>query len=194
MFFLRRPTDERLERYRLACESRPFNRPDLESAMLDAPPRGFHTDDYGVVLGRGEKVYAAAVAALESFAMYPAPWAWVQVGSRPLVPGSVYVAVVRGYGLYTVLPGRLFEVFDGSDENRRRGFSFGTIVGHVEQGVERFSVEWSPETDEVRYGVRAVWRPTALVRLGQPLARRMQLKFQRGSMDSMRASVEVRLA
>ncbi len=190
VFCLRRPSTTTLERYLLDCESRELNVPGLNVASLEAPPPGFVSDTYGGVLGSGRDAYEAAVEALESFAMYPSPWTWVHARPGPLEVGSVYVGVVRGFGLYTLLPGRVLEVFDGSDPMRRRGFTFGTLAGHVEQGAERFEVHRSSETDEVRYGARAVSRPTPLVRLGKPFARRLQLRFQRESTEAMRAHVQ----
>ena len=189
---LRRPDPDALERYRLACESRPLNVAGIGLDWLDAPPPGFVRDRYGATLGAGSACYAAAVAALDGWAMYPGDWA--QVHARgDLAPGSVYVAVIRGYGLYTLLPSHVLEVFDEPGPDRRHGFGFATVRGHLEQGVERFEVSWSARTDEVRFDACAVSRPGPLLRAVAPLARRLQLRFHRESPGAMRSAVAAAL-
>jgi len=188
VFTLRKPPRELVERYRTDCGMRPLSFPGLCVASLAAPPRGFVLDEYGCVLGSGEASFRAAEAALDRFAMYPSPWAWVQAGTGCFGEGSVYVAVIRAYGLYALLPGRVLERLDETEPVRRYGFTFATVAGHVEHGVERFEIVCSPETGEVRFVATAVSRPGALVRWVSPLARRLQRKFHRESPQVMRAA------
>ncbi len=44
------------------------------------------------------------------------------------------------------------------DEERRRGFAYGTLPGHPERGEELFLVEHRDD-DSVRLTIRAFWRP-----------------------------------
>ena len=68
---------------------------------------------------------------------------------------------------------------------RRYGFAFGTLPGHVEQGEERFTVEWQGEDDSVWYEVFAFARPAhPLARAGRPFVRLVQ---RRSAVDSFRA-------
>jgi uncharacterized protein (UPF0548 family) len=72
---------------------------------------------------------------------------------------------------------------------RRFGFAYGTLPGHIERGEERFSIEWLPD-DTVWYDIRAFSRPRHwLVRLGYPLARRLQRRFVRDSQSAMLRAV-----
>lgn len=68
------------------------------------------------------------------------------------------------------IPVRVVRVIDEPD---RRGFLYGTLPGHPENGEELFVLERSP--DGVRMVVRAFSRPAGLLlRLGGPVARRAQ--------------------
>lgn len=185
MFCLRRPSNRFLERYRRACTERTLNFPGLSVASLQAPPAGFVRDSYGRQLGAGAHDYRAAMAALRAWAMYPAGWARVWAPPAAATPAweldSVFVAVIRGYGVYTLLPGRVIEQFDEDGPTCRFGFSFATLRGHVECGVERFEVNWTHATDEVRFDALAISRPGPLLSLVAPLARRLQCRFHRES-------------
>lgn len=192
MLSLRRPSLETLESYREACQSRPLNAPGLSVGSLERPPVGFVRDRYGATLGAGPSCYAAARAAFDDWAMYPRGWTWVHAGPGGQRVGAVYVALIRGYGVYTSLPGRVLESFDGTGEERRWGFTFATLVGHLEQGVERFEIRWSPVTDAVRFEACAVSRPGPWLRPVAPLARRLQRRFHAESPEAMRSAVAAR--
>jgi uncharacterized protein (UPF0548 family) len=58
---------------------------------------------------------------------------------------------------------------------------------HVEQGAERFLLEFDPTTGEVQYILEAISRPRhILARLGLPLSRHFQHQFVRESHNRMR--------
>jgi uncharacterized protein (UPF0548 family) len=60
------------------------------------------------------------------------------------------------------------------DEDRRRGFAYGTLPGHPERGEEAFVVRLT-DVDEVRFRIRAFSRPASLLaRAGGPLTRLAQ--------------------
>ena len=188
-----RPSDKAIERFRVRCSQAALNDPRLSVASLDSPPPGYVTDAYGTVLGTTAADYDLARAALDSFAMYPSSMAEVVTGPGPLAEGEIFIALIRGYGVNTLLPGRVLESFDEQGpELHRHGFTFGTVRGHVEQGVERFEVSWNATRQEVRFDARAVSRPGPLLRLVSPLARRLQLRFHRLSPGSILASAQQR--
>ena len=77
-------------------------------------------------------------------------------------------------------------MIDEAGAVRRYGFAFGTLPGHMEQGEERFTVEWNHEDDSVHYDVLAFSRPNhPLAWLGFPLARALQRRFARDSKGAM---------
>jgi uncharacterized protein (UPF0548 family) len=60
------------------------------------------------------------------------------------------------------------------DEDRRRGFAYGTLPGHPESGEESFVVEHL-EDDTVRFAITAFSHPaTLLAKLGGPVSRLVQ--------------------
>ena len=66
------------------------------------------------------------------------------------------------------------------------GFAYGTLPKHVERGEECFSVEWHHADDTVWYDILAFSRPKhILVRLGYPVARALQARFVRDSMQAL---------
>lgn len=70
-------------------------------------------------------------------------------------------------------------VISAIDENRRVGFTLGTVGDSVVSGEELFLIEWD-ESDEVRFVVRAFDRPVALAYRVFPflLKRRRRELFQ----------------
>ena len=63
------------------------------------------------------------------------------------------------------------------EEERRRGFAYGTLQGHPEQGEERFCVEWR-EDDAVVLTITAFSRPgTWWSRALTPISRRLQQRY-----------------
>ena len=72
------------------------------------------------------------------------------------------------------------------DEHTRFGFAYGTLTNHAEAGEEVFEVCLDPETDEVRYRIRATsWPRAMLARVGQPVVRALQARFRRDSAAAM---------
>ncbi|MCW2761725.1 MAG: hypothetical protein JWR85_1926 [Marmoricola sp.] len=60
------------------------------------------------------------------------------------------------------------------DEERRKGFAYGTLPGHPESGEEAFVVELR-EDEQVTLTISAFSRPASrLARLGGPLTRIIQ--------------------
>jgi uncharacterized protein (UPF0548 family) len=72
----------------------------------------------------------------------------------------------------------------------RYGFAVRTLLGHVERGEERFTVEWHAADDAVFYEVFAFSRPAhPLVSAAGPLARLIQRRFAVDSLRSMAAAM-----
>jgi len=72
---------------------------------------------------------------------------------------------------------------------KRYGFAYDTLPEHPESGEERFTVEWRGD-DAVWYDILAFSRPQQfLARLGYPLSRRLQKRFDRDSAAAMLRAV-----
>jgi uncharacterized protein (UPF0548 family) len=169
-----------------ACAQSVPNHPLLESAEFAHAPHGFQRDALRVALGEGEAVWLAARAAIDTLAMYPPGWSRAYTSPGGPVVGAPFVSVIRHFGFYSVLPGRIRGVIDETGSELRYGFSFLTLEGHAERGVERFLITWDQSTDVVHYDLTAISRPVGVVRFGKPFARLLQRRFQRDSIANVR--------
>ena len=114
---------------------------------------------------------------------------WVRLcwPHSPVTAGSNVAILIWHLGFWSLNPARIVYVLNEDVPLKRFGFAYGTLIGHAESGEERFTVEWNRKTDEVYYDLLAFSRPSLLAaKLGYPLARHLQRKFARDSLNSMR--------
>ncbi|MBK8412133.1 MAG: DUF1990 domain-containing protein [Sandaracinaceae bacterium] len=187
MFHLVPPSDERVLALLRARGDQPFTYRDvgLTRTPLAVAPAGFVLDRYGTELGRGRDVFERACAALAHVDNYPPSFTRVVRAPGELAPGSLFATVARHLGFASVHPCRVIYV---AREPSSFAFGFGTLPGHAESGEESFRV--TLDDDVVRYDVQAFSRPHGVLsRLGAPVARSYQLRFQRETLERMRALV-----
>ncbi len=187
MFHLHPPTDDAIRSTLRGLAEAPFTYTNVGATLapLAAAPRGFVLDRYGVELGRGRPVFERARAALARIENYPASFTRIVRAHDELAPGALFAAVAAHLGIVSVHPCRVLHV---TREPDRFGFAFGTLPGHAESGEESFTVTIAD--DRVRYDVLAFSRPAGvLARLGAPVARAYQRRFQRETLDTMLAKV-----
>jgi uncharacterized protein (UPF0548 family) len=158
-------------------------------------PRGYELDHNRARIGEGAADFAAACAAVRAWRMFPAPWTRIAPTNAPIRVGQIVAMQAHALGLWWLNACRIVYVIDEPERRetgevvRRFGFAYGTLLAHVEQGEERFSVELHADGG-VWYDLRAFSRPRYWpVRIGKPLARRLQARFVRESQASMRAAV-----
>lgn len=91
--------------------------------------------------------------------------------------------------VHLVFAARVVEVFDElRDGVQRTGFTYRTLAGHPECGVETFLVEKNLANGRVHAALRAHSRPGCLlVRVLRPLCRRLQLAGGRAAAKRLRA-------
>ena len=184
MFYLSAPTDDQVLATLRSLADAPFTHADvgLTREPLTRAPKGFVLDRYGTELGRGGAVFERASAALERIANYPPSFTRVVRAPGELVAGSLFATVASHLGFASVHPCRVIFV---RREPNSFSFGFGALPGHAESGEESFCV--SIANDVVRYDVQAFSRPHALLsRLGAPVTRRYQVRFQRETLATMR--------
>ena len=157
-------------------------------------PAGYNLDHNRVRLGTGETTFAAACEALRAWRMFPAAWTTILPEAAPIRIGQTVAMLAHALGFWWLSACRIVYVLDetatAGEVRRRFGFAYGTLDAHVEQGEERFSVELHAD-GSVWYDLRAFSRARFWpVRLGKPLARRLQQRFVRESKAAMIAAVE----
>lgn len=188
MYLLRPPADPDVRRFLAGAEALPLTYPLTGASRgTTTPPPGYRRNHIRAALGHGEETFARAVAALHRWTMYDMDWVTLVPAVPPVETGRTLAMVVRHFGFHSVFGCRVVYTYDEDDgAGRRVGFGIGTLAGHLEQGEERFSVEWDRATGRVEYELFSFTRPgRLLVRLGGPLSRGKQHQFARQSAAQM---------
>jgi uncharacterized protein (UPF0548 family) len=128
------------------------------------------------VIGHGESTFHRAADRLMSWQMHRAADLTVEA-TTPRVEQDSRVRLRLGRHLLRISFG--CQVVYVVEEERRRGFAYGTLQGHPEQGEERFCVEWR-EDDTVVFTITAFSRPgTWWSRAVAPISHRLQQRYTR---------------
>ncbi len=184
MFLLNRPTENQI-RQLLAQRDQPFSYPHAGVAVY-AAPGGYKTDHNRIKLGNGPAVFQRAVEAIKRWEMFNIGWLELCWPDAPIEPGSCVAVLAHHLGFWSLNACRILSVIDEDEESRRYGFIYGTLPDHAERGQEQFTVEWRRADDTVWYDILAYSRPNRLLaRLGYPIARLLQKRFARASMEAM---------
>ena len=142
---------------------------DAVGATRGELPTGYHHTRRRVRVGTGSDVFDHAARAVSTWKMHRGSGLAVVVDG-PAAPGET-VVLGLGLGLMLVIPCRVVYVVD---EPTRRGFAYGTLPNHPEEGEEAFVVT-REEDDSVWLEITAFSRPAAaLVRWSGPIGRKVQ--------------------
>ena len=191
MILLREPSEACIRRFLEEQRSLPFSYPEV-SASRDGAPPGYPTNHRRGRLGTGMETFARAREALRRWEMYRLGWTKLFWPGAPIAEGTVVGILGRHLGVWSLNACRIaYTVEEETPSLRRYGFAFGTLPGHVEQGEERFTVEWQGEDDTVWYELFAFARPAhPLARAGRPFVRLVQRRFAVDSFRAMAAAVD----
>ncbi|MES2693942.1 MAG: DUF1990 domain-containing protein [Verrucomicrobiota bacterium] len=189
-WFTRAPSDGEAEAFLREVGGEGVSYRETGATRSDAErPAGYTVDHNRQRIGEGEADFMAGCEALRGWRMFPQPWTRIHPQNAPLREGQVVAMMAKGLGLWWLNACRIVYTLDERGPVRRFGFAYGTLLAHVEQGEERFSVELQAD-GSVWYDVRAFSRPRYWpVRLGKPLARRLQRRFVEESKAAMRTAV-----
>jgi uncharacterized protein (UPF0548 family) len=187
MISLRKPSARAVEAFLAAQSGLAFTYAAV-GATAAVPPAGYNVDHTRVELGRGERAFAAARAALECWTQFRL--GWVEARSSEPAPrvGATVAVVGRSVGLWWLNACRVVYVIDEAAAGpvARYGFAYGTLPAHAGAGEERFAVEWDRSDDRVWYDVLAFSKPRGfLAHVGYPWLRRVQRRFGEQSAAAM---------
>jgi uncharacterized protein (UPF0548 family) len=180
MFSLRRPSQDDLARIAAEQDARELSYPE-QGATRGTMPAGYHHDQWEADLGSFD------AAAFDRLAVVLSNWR-AQRGAgltiyppEPVRPGLTFAFCFRLAGVYVTAAGRVVYLISEPD---RRGFAYGTLPHHPEQGEEAFQL--------IRDGTRILFRVTAfsrpahpLARLGAPVSRMIQARLNRAYLRAM---------
>jgi uncharacterized protein (UPF0548 family) len=190
MFLVQRPDNAAIVSFLEDQRHQPFSYPDT-GATRSVPPNGYNIDHNRIRLGHGPDVFVRAVQALRHWKMFDLGWVTLVPCDAPITEGSCVAILVSHFGFWSLNASRIVYVDADDDPAERFSFAYGTLPGHVEQGEERFSVEYHPEDNSVWYDLFAFSRPqNLLATLGYPLSRRLQRRFARDSLRAMEDAVK----
>jgi uncharacterized protein (UPF0548 family) len=188
VFTLTRPSPAAIAQRIAAAERLPAIAPPLLTLSAGLPPNqrlpfGFAHDFSKSKIGEGQTAFSAAKNAFEHWIMFDIGWVRVANPNASIAKNQVVAVESRTLGLWTLNLSRILEVVESPT---RFGFLYSTTALHVEEGEERFLLEFDQSTGHVTYLIEAVSRPRApLARLGLPFARHYQHRFVRDSHQRM---------
>ena len=189
MLLLREPPEGQIRSFLASQQALPFSYPEVGASRQEAPG-GYPINHYRGRLGHGSETFDRACDAIRGWRMYEVPWTRLCWPDTPIRPGSVVAVLARHFGLKSLNASRIIYAIDEAGAVRRYGFAFGTLPGHMEQGEERFTVEWHAADDSVWYELFAFARPNGLLAwIGYPVVRLVQRRFARDSYRAMRRAV-----
>ncbi|HWN08114.1 MAG TPA: DUF1990 domain-containing protein [Pyrinomonadaceae bacterium] len=186
MILARKPSDQTITRFIESQSRLPFSYPET-GATRTQPPSGFAVDHHRIMLGSGHEIYERATAALQQWKQFDLGWVSVVPSGLPIEVGTTVAVLAQTFGLWTLNACRIVYLVGEVGEVKRFGFAYGTLPDHVEQGEERFTIEWRQEDDSVWYDILAFSRPRhPLAKLMRPIVRQLQKNFARDSLARMR--------
>jgi len=185
MFSLRQPSEKDVRKFISSQQDLPFSYSPV-GATQNQPPPGYTVDHNRTKLGEGEQTYQRAVSALKNWKQFDLGWATIVPPGKLLEAGTTVAVQAKVFGFWSLNAARIVYLIDERQNlNARFGFAYGTLPDHVECGEERFTIEWQ-EDDSVWYDIYAFSRPQhPLVKLGSPIARRLQQRFVKDSLASI---------
>jgi uncharacterized protein (UPF0548 family) len=143
-------------------------------------PDGYSHTRRGTRLGSGRVSFGAAADAVLSWQMHRRSGLAVAAEG----PAAEGMTVILGMGrpLVLVMPCRVLYVVNEPD---RRGFAYGSLTDHPEQGEESFVVVIDAD-DTVRLEITAFSRPgNTLIRASGVVGRRIQARATRRYVDAL---------
>lgn len=187
MFLSTKPSHTAIEDFLFRQAQSPFSYPAVGASALSSVPAGYISDHNRILLGHGAQVWQQAVSAVNAWQMFNMNWLQLCWPSTPILKGKSVAVLIRHFGFWSLNAARIVYTMDeSSGPLKKYGFAYGTLLDHGESGEERFCVEWLQADDSVWYDLFAFSRPQATAaRLGYPLARWLQRRFQRDSKTAM---------
>lgn len=185
MFFPTEPSAETIRRFLASQQDQPFSYVEV-GATQHEPPTNYVLDHNRIKLGTGQETYERAVAALRRWQQFNLGWVKIVPDTTPLEVGATVGIKARTFGFWSLSASRIVYLINEDAPVRKFGFAYGTLTNHVERGEERFTIEWHTQDDSVWYDILAFSRPQhVLVKLGYRLARRLQKRFAKESLQTM---------
>lgn len=190
MFRLTRPSEREKEELLASARESPVSTPSLltlADGPIGSPPKGFAHDLSHTEIGQGQNAFAATREAFQRWEQFNLGWVRIANPYPKIIPGELAAVEAHIAFLWSINFSRIVEVIDTPT---RFGFMYATTALHVEEGQERFVLEFDPKSERVHYLIEAISRPRhVLAQIGYPISRAMQYRFQKDSIARMKSSI-----
>lgn len=191
MFLLTQPLEEMVGQFIRAQRELPFSYSPAGATRKGEAPSGYYVDHNRTTLGNGTDTFDRAATALRNWKQFDLGWVSIVPSDTAIAVGEAVAVQAHTFGVWSLNACRIVYVVDEEEPIKRFGFAYGTLPDHVESGEERFTIE-QHQDGSVFYDILAFSRPQhMLVRIGLPLARRLQRRFVKDSMAAMRRMVKL---
>ena len=185
MFLRHKPSQEMVSQFIRSQRELPFTYSQTGATEEGPGPAGFYVDHNRTKLGQAPETFRKAVTALQHWKQFDLGWVSIVPSHTPIAVGAVVAVQAHTFGVWSLNACRIVYVVDETEPVKRFGFAYGTLPDHVECGEERFMIEQQAD-GSVFYDIFAFSRPRQLlVRMGVPIARRLQRRFVRDSLAAM---------
>jgi len=101
---------------------------------------GLVEDHNRVKLGSGAITFDRARNAIRTWRMFEMPWLSVAPKDAPILVGTTVVIWAKTFGAWTLNPARIIACVDEPGPVERFGFTYASLPGHAEEGIESFVV------------------------------------------------------
>lgn len=144
---------------------------DVGATLRKELPAGYRHTDRSVRVGKGRETFERAAEAIMSWDIQRGAGLRVLASSDVVVEDAIAVVRLTVGPVKIDGPNRVVAVLE---EQSRRGFAYGTVEGHPEEGEQLFLVEID-EGETVSFTVRSFSKRASLLALaGGPLNSRIQ--------------------
>ncbi len=176
MISFRRPTAAEIAAYR---EDRLGAAPTC--LPTPATPAGFRNERFSQRIGATEREFERARDGLQQWRAHRGSGVEVHPATARLAVGETVAIVTRQLGLWVLAACRVTSVTDEPDVF---GFTYATLPGHPECGIDTFTVRRTD--DEVRFEIEATSKAgIPLVRLGAPVTQHLQRRAAHAYLDAL---------
>jgi len=182
MFLLRKPSDQTIRQFISSQRGLPFTYREVGATRSETAPEVFTVDHNRMRIGDGGNTYQRAVSALRSWKQFDLGWVTIVPPNTPVEVGRIVAVQAQTFGFWSLSAAKIAYVIEELTPVKRFGLAYGTLPNHVECGEERFVIEFL-EDNSVWYDIYAFSHPQhPLVRLGFPIARKLQKRFAKESL------------
>jgi uncharacterized protein (UPF0548 family) len=187
VFLIRRPSAAEIDRFLDHSRQLPLSYG--PTGLVRHPPGAGRFDEQVVTIGNGAAAFERARIAIATWKHFNIGWVQVFPREASINTGTIVAVQIRHFGFWSLNGARILYHVGGTEDPDTFGFAYGTLTNHAESGEELFEVFIDRPSDDVKYRIRAVsWPQAVLARAGQPVVRLLQARFRQDSAEALKSA------